>query len=335
MPPTGVKWVSQVWIRQSQRADGQPSVAVPIEEQTLIGPLHEGVYVGRGAPEGAIGSATMTFDEAKEAAKAERSRAFTRVRRAVPRRTRSASPTSRHASGRAGDRGQLDLRPGTEHRQEWPSRVGGRQRRRRPRRGGLLEGRAAGLGRVERQGRADDFRCVPLDLWGSSGRKCACVATKSFTVVDLTIIGNVCCGAAVLDRARGHTSRPDVAVAGGGKPPSSAGKTSHGRDGSSSRESAGRPKGPTRSSAGARAGCRATAGSPARLPPRVVVVPVVPARAAEVRVVVVARNRSRGDRRVVAELDGAARRQSAPPPPNQPARRRRRPTRRGRADWCR
>lgn len=71
MPPTGVKWVSQVWIRQSQRADGQPSVAVPIEEQTLIGPLHEGVYVGRGAPEGAIGSATMTFDEAKEAAKAE------------------------------------------------------------------------------------------------------------------------------------------------------------------------------------------------------------------------------------------------------------------------
>ena len=71
MPPTGVKWVSQVWIRQSQRADGQPSVPVPIEEQTLIGPLHEGVYVGRGAPEGAIGSATMTFDEAKEAAKAE------------------------------------------------------------------------------------------------------------------------------------------------------------------------------------------------------------------------------------------------------------------------
>ena len=71
MPPTGVKWVSQVWIRQSQRADGQPSVAVPIEEQTLIGPLHEGVYVGRGAPEGAIGSATMTFDEAKAAAKAE------------------------------------------------------------------------------------------------------------------------------------------------------------------------------------------------------------------------------------------------------------------------
>ena len=49
MPAIDVKWVSQVWIRQSQRADGQPSVAVPIEEQTLIGPLHEGVYVGRGA----------------------------------------------------------------------------------------------------------------------------------------------------------------------------------------------------------------------------------------------------------------------------------------------
>ena len=46
MPAVDTKWVSQVWIRQSFREDGQPSSAVPIEEQSLIGPLHEGIYRG-------------------------------------------------------------------------------------------------------------------------------------------------------------------------------------------------------------------------------------------------------------------------------------------------
>jgi prolyl 4-hydroxylase len=46
MPAVDTKWVSQVWIRQSFREDGQPSSPVPIEEQSLIGPLHEGLYQG-------------------------------------------------------------------------------------------------------------------------------------------------------------------------------------------------------------------------------------------------------------------------------------------------
>jgi prolyl 4-hydroxylase len=46
MPAVDTKWVSQVWIRQSFREDGQPSTPVPESEQTLIGPLHEGFYRG-------------------------------------------------------------------------------------------------------------------------------------------------------------------------------------------------------------------------------------------------------------------------------------------------
>ena len=37
MPAVDTKWVSQVWIRQSFREDGQPSTPVPESEQTLIG----------------------------------------------------------------------------------------------------------------------------------------------------------------------------------------------------------------------------------------------------------------------------------------------------------
>ena len=36
-----------MWIRQSFREDGQPSSPVSAEEQTLEGPLHEGVYAGQ------------------------------------------------------------------------------------------------------------------------------------------------------------------------------------------------------------------------------------------------------------------------------------------------
>ena len=46
MPAVDTKWVSQVWLRQSFREDGQPSSPVPIEEQSLVGPLHEGLYKG-------------------------------------------------------------------------------------------------------------------------------------------------------------------------------------------------------------------------------------------------------------------------------------------------
>ena len=46
MPAIDTKWVSQVWIRERFREDGQPSTPVPQTEQTLIGPLHEGFYRG-------------------------------------------------------------------------------------------------------------------------------------------------------------------------------------------------------------------------------------------------------------------------------------------------
>jgi len=65
LPPVGTKWVSQVWIRQSFREDGQPSAPVPESEQALIGPLHEGVYRGHCLAGDDVHEAIMTFEEAK------------------------------------------------------------------------------------------------------------------------------------------------------------------------------------------------------------------------------------------------------------------------------
>lgn len=70
MPPLGTKWVSQVWIRQSFREDGQPSVPVPETEQALIGPLHEGVYRGHCLAGDDVHQAVMTFEQAKAFASA-------------------------------------------------------------------------------------------------------------------------------------------------------------------------------------------------------------------------------------------------------------------------
>jgi len=65
MPAIDTKWVSQVWLRQSFREDGQPSSPVPIEEQSLTGPLHEGLYRGLCIAGNDIHEAVMTFAEAK------------------------------------------------------------------------------------------------------------------------------------------------------------------------------------------------------------------------------------------------------------------------------
>jgi len=65
LPPVGTKWVSQVWIRQSFREDGQTSVPVNMAEQTLMGPLHEGMYRGHCLAGDDVHEAVMTFDEAK------------------------------------------------------------------------------------------------------------------------------------------------------------------------------------------------------------------------------------------------------------------------------
>jgi len=65
MPAVDTKWVSQVWIRQSFREDGQPSTPVPVQEQSLIGPLHEGIYKGLSTAGNDIHEAVMTFEEAK------------------------------------------------------------------------------------------------------------------------------------------------------------------------------------------------------------------------------------------------------------------------------
>lgn len=56
---------AQVWIRQSFREDGQPSTPVPVQEQSLIGPLHEGIYKGLSTAGNDIHEAVMTFEEAK------------------------------------------------------------------------------------------------------------------------------------------------------------------------------------------------------------------------------------------------------------------------------
>jgi len=66
MPAVDTKWVSQVWIRQAFREDGQPSSPVPIEEQSLVGPLHQGLYRGLCIAGNDVHEAVMTFAQAKE-----------------------------------------------------------------------------------------------------------------------------------------------------------------------------------------------------------------------------------------------------------------------------
>ena len=66
MPAIETKWVSQVWIRQSFREDGQPSAPVPDTERTLVGPLHVGYYRGHCLAGDDILEAVMTIPEAIE-----------------------------------------------------------------------------------------------------------------------------------------------------------------------------------------------------------------------------------------------------------------------------
>ena len=66
MPAIDTKWVSQVWIRQSFREDGQPSAPVPDTQRTLIGPLHKGYYRGHCLAGDDILEAVMTIEEAIE-----------------------------------------------------------------------------------------------------------------------------------------------------------------------------------------------------------------------------------------------------------------------------
>merc|ERR1719446_357707 len=67
MPPKGAtKWVSQVWIRQSFREDGEASSPVGREAQVLTGPLPEGVYAGYCLAGDDIREAVMPFAQAEE-----------------------------------------------------------------------------------------------------------------------------------------------------------------------------------------------------------------------------------------------------------------------------
>ena len=66
MPAVDVKWVSQVWLRQSFREDGQPSQPVPDTERTLMGPLHRAYYRGHCLAGDDILEAVMTIPEAIE-----------------------------------------------------------------------------------------------------------------------------------------------------------------------------------------------------------------------------------------------------------------------------
>lgn len=66
MPAVDTKWVSQVWIRQSFREDGQPSSPVPDTERTLVGPLHKGYYRGHCLAGDDILEDVMTIPEAIE-----------------------------------------------------------------------------------------------------------------------------------------------------------------------------------------------------------------------------------------------------------------------------
>jgi len=65
-PAKDTKWVSQVWIRQDFREDGQPSAPVPDSERTLVGPLHKGFYRGHCLAGDDIREAVMTLEEAIE-----------------------------------------------------------------------------------------------------------------------------------------------------------------------------------------------------------------------------------------------------------------------------
>jgi len=65
-PAISTKWVSQVWIRQSFREDGQPSAPVPESEQTLQGPLHTGYYRGCCLAGDDVHEADMTLEQARE-----------------------------------------------------------------------------------------------------------------------------------------------------------------------------------------------------------------------------------------------------------------------------
>jgi len=65
MPAVDTKWVSQVWIRKEFREDGQPSSPVPIEEQSLVGPLHEGIYRGLSIAGDDVHEGVMNFEKAK------------------------------------------------------------------------------------------------------------------------------------------------------------------------------------------------------------------------------------------------------------------------------
>ncbi len=64
-PLADTKWVSQVWIRQSAREDGQPSLPASPTEQLLYGPLHAGLYAGMCVAGDDVFEADMTFEEAK------------------------------------------------------------------------------------------------------------------------------------------------------------------------------------------------------------------------------------------------------------------------------
>jgi len=65
-PAIDTKWVSQVWIRQSYREDGQPSMPVSDSERTLVGPLHKGFYRGHCLAGDDILEEVMTVEEAMQ-----------------------------------------------------------------------------------------------------------------------------------------------------------------------------------------------------------------------------------------------------------------------------
>ena len=56
----------QVWIRQSFREDGQPSSPVPVTDQMLEGPLHQGLYQGHCLAGDDVAEAVMTVAQARE-----------------------------------------------------------------------------------------------------------------------------------------------------------------------------------------------------------------------------------------------------------------------------
>jgi len=60
-----VKWVSQVWIRQSYREDGHASMPGSLSDQIITGPLHEGIYRGHCVAGDDLHEDIMTFEEAK------------------------------------------------------------------------------------------------------------------------------------------------------------------------------------------------------------------------------------------------------------------------------